>query len=345
VFRGIAVLDRGSSRQIVWPRAHSSPLWLEIRLVGLRHLGVLSSVAEKNKFKGLGQQTSDNCPIGNKGLFPEVANCLGRGPPGNEKPAGAANLDGVKSEATNLNKSTVVARKESDKPNFCDWRIFYDNARGKTDEAISAVYRALGDGLIDDSEAAALDLELRSRQAKIARKPPGLAQIAHHLCGSGKSKLALGWPRRRPRRMPDREKSRQRARMLGGSSSMPPRLRAAYTECERAALTIIAREVKRHGICDLSVAQIAAEAGIGIRTMQNAVAEAIRQGHICREERPQKGRKNLTNILRIVSLEWIAWIKRGPVGCKEHIPTKIIDSKQEHSRQFPRVARIIRVSG
>jgi hypothetical protein len=133
--------------------------------------------------------------------------------------------------------------------------------------------------------------------------------------------------------------------MLGGSSSMPPRLRAAYTECERAALTIIAREVKHHGICDLSVGQIAAEAGVSIRTMQNAVAEAVRQGHLCREERPLKGRKNLTNILRIVSLEWLAWIKRGPIGYKDYIPTKIIDSKQEDSQQFPRVAHIIRVSG
>jgi hypothetical protein len=110
-------------------------------------------------------------------------------------------------------------------------------------------------------------------------------------------------------------------------------------------LTIIAREVKRHGICDLSVGQIAAEAGVCIRTVQNAVAEAIRQQHICREERPQKGRKNLTNILRIQSLAWLAWIERGPLGCKEYIPTRIIDSKQEDARQFPRVARILRVSG
>jgi len=48
-----------------------------------------------------------------------------------------------------------------------------------------------------------------------------------------------------------------------------------------------------------------------VRTVQNAVAEAVRQGHICREERERKGRKNLTNILRIVSREWLAWIDDG----------------------------------
>jgi hypothetical protein len=130
---------------------------------------------------------------------------------------------------------------------------------------------------------------------------------------------------------------------------MPPHVRAAYTECERAVLTVVAREVKRQGICDLSVGQIAAEAGVCVRTVQNAVAEAMRQGHIRREEREQKGRKNLTNILRITSPEWLAWIECGPIGCKVFSATKIIDSKQEaferSEGQFPRVARIFRVSG
>ena len=128
---------------------------------------------------------------------------------------------------------------------------------------------------------------------------------------------------------------------------MPPQVRAAYTECERAALIIIAREVKHHGLCDLSVGRIAAEAGVCVRTVQNAVAEAMRRGHIWREVRERRGykRKNDTNILRIASLEWLAWIKRGPLGCKEYSATKIIDSKQEQGRQFPRVDRIIRVSG
>jgi hypothetical protein len=151
---------------------------------------------------------------------------------------------------------------------------------------------------------------------------------------NGKSKLALGWARRRPRRSSDREKSRQRARMLAGSSSMPPQVRAAYTECERAALTIVAREVKHHGVCDLAVGQIAAEAGVCVRTVQNAVAEAVRQGHICREERERKGRKNLTNILRIVSREWLAWIKRGLTGCKVFTATKNVDSRKEGRSRF-----------
>lgn len=122
--------------------------------------------------------------------------------------------------------------------------------------------------------------------------------------------------------------------MLGGSSSLPPQVRAAYTECERAVLFIVAREVKHHGICELSVGQLAAEAGVCPRTVQNAVAEAVRQRHLCREERPQKGRKNLTNILRIVSREWLAWIERGPIGCNVCTATKSTDSKKEEQSRF-----------
>jgi hypothetical protein len=223
------------------------------------------------------------------------------------------------------------------------WREYFDGARRNVDDAIREVWQANARGLIGEAEAADLDCELRNGQAQL--QPKGLMP----LLAATKSKIALGWARRRPRRSPDRDKSRQRARMLGGSSSLPPQLRAAYTECERAVLTIIAREVKRHGICDLSVGQIAAEAGVCVRTVQNAVAEAYRQGHIWREEREQKGRKNLTNILRIKSDEWLAWINRGPIGCKVFSATKIIDLKQEafegSKKQFPRVARILRVSG
>jgi hypothetical protein len=132
---------------------------------------------------------------------------------------------------------------------------------------------------------------------------------------------------------------------------MPPQLRGAYTECERAVLYIVAREVKQRGICDLSVGQIAAEAGVCVRTVQNAVAEAVRQGDLCREERERRGyrRQNDTNVLRIMSQEWLAWLKRGPLGCKEFSATENIGRQKDQRPRFladgPRVARILRVSG
>jgi hypothetical protein len=195
------------------------------------------------------------------------------------------------------------------------------------DDIIKDMWADHTNGRLTENDMEALDEAARTRRAELQtmRPPPqGPKPI-----GTAKSKLALGWPRRRPRRMPDREASRERARTLGGSGHMPPAVRAKYTEFERAALFIVAREVKHHGFCDLPVGRIAAEAGVCVRTVQNAVAEALRQGHLCREERERTGakRKNDTNVLRITSAEWLTWIKRGPLGCKVFTATKNTERK------------------
>jgi hypothetical protein len=194
----------------------------------------------------------------------------------------------------------------------------------------SDVSRAYGNGHISEDDYQRLWEAIQERRTET---PPRLSTTSKSAPRSPqrgtKSKLALGWPRRRPRRSPDREASRERARMLGGSSAMPPDVRCKYTEFERAALFIIAREVKHHGFCDLSVGQIAAEAGVCVRTVQNAEAEAVRQGDLAREVRERKGQKNDTNILRITSAEWLAWLTHGSIGCKVCTPTKSIERKKK----------------
>jgi hypothetical protein len=220
------------------------------------------------------------------------------------------------------------------------------------DAAIVELNRAHFFGLIDGTEYARLDAELRALQPKARGSSP-----LRQLFGGPKSRLGLGWPRRRPRRSPDREKSRERARMLGGAAPMPPHVRGKYSECERAALHIVAAEVKRVGLCSLSIGEISARAGVCHRTTQNAIAEGVRQGHLTREERERKGQRNDTNVLRIVSEEWMSWITRGPLtGCKEWSAAENIDKHKRGNVRFPgshvtsrdygqRVARILRVSG
>jgi hypothetical protein len=112
----------------------------------------------------------------------------------------------------------------------------------------------------------------------------------------------------------------------------------------------VAAEVKRSGTCELSVPEIAARAGVCVRTVQNAVAESVRLGHLYREERECKGRPNLTNVLRIANQEWLTWLRRGPMtGCKEWSATEsVYKNKKSHTRFSgcgPRVAHILRVSG
>lgn len=118
-------------------------------------------------------------------------------------------------------------------------------------------------------------------------------------------------PRQRPR-SPDHKASRERRRLLGGSSALPDTLRRYYTEGQRSVLCIVGGEVKRHGICDMPIDQIAALAGCCRTTVQTALHEARRLGHVKITERPVRGRKNLPNLVEITSPEWRAWIRRAP---------------------------------
>jgi hypothetical protein len=95
---------------------------------------------------------------------------------------------------------------------------------------------------------------------------------------------------------------------------MPPSLRSQFTEGQRAVLFIVAGEVKFHRYCDLPYDQIAALAGVCRTTVQTTMHEARRLGLIKITERPRPGRKNLTNLVEIVSGEWTIWIKRGPAA-------------------------------
>jgi hypothetical protein len=93
-------------------------------------------------------------------------------------------------------------------------------------------------------------------------------------------------------------------------------MRHCYTEGNRAVLCIVAGEIKQRGFCDLPVDKIAALAGVCRTSVQNTLHEARRLRHIRIAERPQPGRKHLTNIVEIVAPEWIAWIKRRPSAAR-----------------------------
>jgi hypothetical protein len=178
---------------------------------------------------------------------------------------------------------------------------------------------------------------LNSRLVKAARPDPQVVDA--YMSGAIATKPAFREPRekrfsrrfgRKWQRSPDRAASLQRKRTLGGSSGLPDPIRGYYTEGERSALTVIAGEVKRHGVCDLPLDSIAAKAGVSRTTVQNALREARERGHACVQLRPCRGQKNLTNLITIVSKEWLAWIKRGPaparsIGFKSLHPTKNTD--------------------
>jgi hypothetical protein len=193
------------------------------------------------------------------------------------------------------------------------------------------MWGAWGASQISDGESTYL-------QSLIDRRRP-----LHHTAWSAKPaigrfavRLSSRFTPRQRQRSPDRKASRDRRRMLGGSSALPDNLRHHYTEGQRAVLCIVAGEVKRTGVCDFPIDKIAALAGVCRTTVQTTLHEARRLLHIKITERPQPGRKNLSNLIEIISPEWRTWIKRGPSAAsrigsnsmKMVNPTKNIDLRK-----------------
>lgn len=199
------------------------------------------------------------------------------------------------------------------------------------DAASRLLWEKYGAGKISDDEATFLSACIEGRRPLSRRTSTGKFAVVGRL-----GRLSRFLPRR-PQRSPDRKASRDRRRTLGGSSALPDNLRQHFTEGQRAVLCVIAGEVKRCGICDFPIDKIAALAGVCRTTVQNALHEARRLGLIKITDRPQPGRKNLPNVVEIISREWITWIKRGPSAAgligskfvKTVPPTKNIDSKRK----------------
>lgn len=147
--------------------------------------------------------------------------------------------------------------------------------------------------------------------------------------GSRRSSI---FPKRREqpaRRHPERI---DRRRQLASSGPLPTGLAKAWTTTRLAILRIVGDEVREHGACDLTLAEIAARAG-SCRTMaRTTLRQAAKLGLVLIEERPRRAQKNLPNRIRIVSDEWLTWLKRGP---RNTLATILAALNQTGSKKTP----------
>jgi hypothetical protein len=134
--------------------------------------------------------------------------------------------------------------------------------------------------------------------------PPGGAQQR-----ALSSPIRLSARRKPTPRSPDKQASLERRRRQAASGAMPPALAARFTTGELAALTVIARQCQRGGACSLPIDALAALAGVSRTTVQNALRAAKALGLIFARERRRPGLPSLTNVLRVISPEWAAWLK------------------------------------
>ncbi|NEU14975.1 hypothetical protein G3T14_23305 [Methylobacterium sp. BTF04] len=119
------------------------------------------------------------------------------------------------------------------------------------------------------------------------------------------------FPPRRHVAAPDRTASRDRRRLLACSGPMPPALASKFTTGQLAVLRIVGDEVAAKGVCGLCIDAIAARAGVCRRLAQAAIRLAEGDGLVTIEERRHEGRKNSPNLIRVISREWQAWMRRG----------------------------------
>jgi len=187
----------------------------------------------------------------------------------------------------------------------------------RLDDLSRAIWQGLNASAVTDEQAQSLAELLHARRSivrgdiKPVGIPPGRRSI---------------FPPRRPQRPPLRPVAIARRRHLAASGGLPPSLACKFTVGELAALRIVSDEIRQGGRCDRSLAEIAARAGIRRTTAQNAMRVAAALGLITIQERRRQGQKNLPNVVRIVSREWLQWLKRGgqrskPIGFKKADPT------------------------
>jgi hypothetical protein len=153
------------------------------------------------------------------------------------------------------------------------------------------------------------------------------------------------FPPRRLQRAPKRPVAIARRRHLAASGPMPPALACKFTVSELAVLRIVGDEVRQHGHCARCVDELAARAGVCRSMVKNAIRTAARLGLLTVEERRREGRRNLPNVVRIVSKEWTSWLARGGrssrphaeplIGCKKIHPTDSQDKKDPSHMSEP----------
>lgn len=171
------------------------------------------------------------------------------------------------------------------------------------DHLAKLVWQGCGSDALADDEASALLARIQAR-----RNPTRETQ---HKVGLAPGRPSI-FPPRRPQLSPRSAKCLARRRQLAASGPLPPQLAAQFTVAELAALMIVREEVRARGSCDRSIAEIAARAGVGRTTVQNALRLAARLCLLIVQERRRDGQKNLPNVLRIVSKEWLAWNATRP---------------------------------
>ncbi|MBP29023.1 helix-turn-helix domain-containing protein [Methylobacterium sp.] len=188
-------------------------------------------------------------------------------------------------------------------------------------QVTALLWRAYGEGKITEAEAEALSGLIEARTDTPGGQRFSLATpTASNPGDSAHAQDPAVSARRTVGSRPRTDASMERRRRWAASGRLPPGLAARFTLAEQAVLALVAAEMVRRKDCRLAVGHLAAIVGVAETTVRNAIREARKLGFVTVEERRVTGFRNDTNILRIISPEWTAWLRLarrgGPPGNK-----------------------------
>ena len=183
------------------------------------------------------------------------------------------------------------------------------------DDLAKLVWRGNFDGAISDADAMHLVQYVEQRRP-FHRHPhrqlafPGIPVPEPNFRRVTSLRQRSRFPRRREQRSPDKQASCDRRHRLAYSGVLPCHL-ALKTIGDMAVMRIVADEYVRAARCELSLAAIAARAGVCRKTAKRALQKARDKRLISIEERSVPGQKHKPNLIRIISFEWLKWLRRG----------------------------------
>jgi hypothetical protein len=163
--------------------------------------------------------------------------------------------------------------------------------RDRLPEIAKTLWAAYTAGGITDTDAEALSTLIDARKGSHV---PGIAPPT--------LRVRVG---SRPRT----DASMERRRRWAATGRLPPQIACQFTQAEQAVLAVVTVEAVKRGDCRMHLDHIAAVAGVSRSTVRAALRRARGLGLLTIEERRASAWRNLSNVVRIVSREWQAWMR------------------------------------
>ena len=170
--------------------------------------------------------------------------------------------------------------------------------RAKLPTVTALLWQAFAAGQVTEADATALSELIEARRALPATPQPA--------------------PARRGSR-PRTDASLERRRRWAASGRLPPAIAARFTVAELAVLAVVAAEVTRHSRCSLAHGHLAAVAGVSVSSVKRAMKAARDLGLVEIEVRRVSDFRNDTNLVRVVSREWLSWLRLARSGGGVHV--------------------------